>query len=192
MIDLVLASTSPGRRALLERIGIPFRCVAPEIDEQPLKARVKPPDELARALARAKAEAVAAREGDAVVIGSDQVCAVDGMVLDKPETREVVLERLAQLSGRTHRLVTAVCVIRGSARRELSDVTRLTMRDLGPAEIERYVDADEPFDVAGGYKLEQRGIALFERIESADHTAVVGLPMIALTGVLRELGLELP
>lgn len=190
--NLILASTSKYRRALLERLGVPFTCVAPGVDEDAFKAAGLEPDELARVLAREKTSAVARRHPDAVVIGSDQVCALGDEVLDKPGTRDVALERLGRLAGRTHRLVTAVCVARGDEYREFTDVTHLTMRRVTPEQIARYVDADEPFDCAGGYKLETRGIALFERIESADQTAIVGLPLMALVGTLSSFGFELP
>lgn len=190
--NLILASTSRYRRALLDRLGLPFECAAPGVDEDAFKGRRLAPEELARTLAREKALAVARAHPAAVVIGSDQVCALGDEVLDKPGTRAVAVERLGRLAGRTHRLVTAVCVARGAELVEFADVTRLTMRPLGEAQIARYVDADEPFDCAGGYKLETRGIALFARIESADQTAVVGLPLMALVDALSSFGFELP
>lgn len=190
--ELILASTSKYRRALLERLGLPFECVAPAVDEDAWKERGLAPEELARTLAREKALAVARERPAAVVIGSDQVCALGDEVLDKPGTRAVALERLGRLAGRTHRLVTAVCVARGDERLEFADVTRLSMRPLTAAQVARYVDADEPFDCAGGYKLETRGVALFERIESADQTAIVGLPLMALVAALDRFGFELP
>jgi septum formation protein len=191
--ELILASTSPYRRALLERLGVPFRCVAPDVDEHDVPAGCSP-DDRARLLARRKAERVAAREPAAVVIGSDQVCALGDRVLHKPGTEARAREQLAAVEGQTHRLVTAVAVLRGRPpfARTFEDVTTLRARRLDAAAIARYVDADRPLDCAGAYRIESRGIALFEQIDSADHTAIVGLPLIALTSVLRELGWELP
>ena len=135
---------------------------------------------------------MAGREPRAVVIGSDQVCALGEEVLDKPGSRATAIERLGRLAGREHRLITAVCVAAGGREIELVDVTRLWVRPLARSEIERYVDRDRPFDVAGGYKLEALGVALFERIESRDQSSIVGLPLIELCRVLRELGFRLP
>ncbi len=189
---LLLASTSPYRRALLSRLGVPFRAVPPAVDEAAFRTGDVAPDRLAAGLARRKAAAVAERFPDAVVIGSDQVCAAGGDVLGKPGDAAGARAQLALLAGRTHRLITAVAVAHPDGVVEFADETRLSMRALRADEIERYVAADDPTDCAGSYKLEARGIALFDRIESADHTAIVGLPLIALTGVLRELGYAIP
>lgn len=193
-MDIILASTSRYRRALLERLGLPFRVVAPTVDEAPYKARGMNPRSLAETLALDKAESVARMETEAIVIGSDQVAEVDGRVLDKPGTVEAAVAQLRSLIGRQHRLITSVAVA-CSARNivtQHTDVTILWMRALDDDAIRRYVDADRPLDCAGSYKLEARGIALFERIDSADHTAIVGLPLIALTTILRSLGVEIP
>ena len=149
---------------------------------------------MARQLARAKAEAVARVVGDgATVIGSDQVCALGSETFGKPGTAERAGEQLARLAGRTHELLTAVCVV-GPVHGvwEHTDVARLSMRALDAASIARYVAADSPLDCAGSYKLEARGIALFEKIECADHTAIVGLPLVALTLELVRRGWVLP
>jgi septum formation protein len=120
------------------------------------------------------------------------VAAIDGEILGKPGTVEAAERQLARLAGRTHVLITAVAVIAGERVLRHTDVTRLSMRALPPAAIARYVAADDPVDCAGAYKLERRGIALFSRIESDDHTAIVGLPLIALTRMLVELGFAIP
>ncbi|MGC1272703.1 MAG: Maf family protein [Planctomycetaceae bacterium] len=192
--DLILASTSPYRRALLDRLGIPFRCVAPDVDEDVVKCEIADPIELAERLAVAKAEAVADRFPDAVVIGSDQLAMLDGDILGKPGNADRAVDQLKRLAGRTHELITAVCVLRTSdaSRRIHIDRTRLTMRSLSRNEFARYVALDSPIDCAGSYKIESAGIALFERIETDDFTAITGLPMIALTTILREFGIELP
>jgi 7-methyl-GTP pyrophosphatase len=188
MTKLILASTSPWRRELLGRLGLPFTWVAPGVDEGPLQALSLAPEELASRLARAKAEAVAAEHPQAVVIGSDQVCALGERSFGKPGSPEAAVERLLALAGKRHRLVTAVCLVRGQQRREFVDVTQLVVRDLTREQARRYVEHDDTAQVAGGYKLEGRGIALFESIESADHTAIIGLPLMRLARELEALG----
>jgi septum formation protein len=183
MPRLVLASTSRYRRALLERLGLEFEQEAPGVDEERLKAVVDDPRELAERLARAKAAAVAERCPDAVVIGSDQVGALGDERLDQPGSPERAAAQLARLSGRTHELITAVCVRRGDDEWCHTDVARLTARALSSAEIERYVALDDPVDCAGSYK---------ERVECADHSAITGLPLIWVVGQLRNLGFALP
>jgi septum formation protein len=190
--ELILASTSPYRRALLARLGVPFRCVAPAVDEGALGDPSLSPRALAQRLARAKAERVAAAAPDAVVIGGDQLVSFEGRVFGKPGDAGRAADQLAVMAGRPHELITAVSVVHPGGAFDHTDVTTLWMRPLTRPEVERYVAADRPFDCAGSYKLEQRGVALFERIESADHTAITGLPLIALTTVLRGLGFAIP
>lgn len=191
-MELILASTSPYRRTLLERLGAPFRCVAPRVDEEALKDDSLAPGELARLLAKAKAASVVESVPHAVVIGSDQLVALDGRVYGKPGTVEKAVEQILALAGHPHELVTAMAVRHRGMLIEHTDVTTLWMRPLTRAEAERYVAADRPLDCAGAYKLEARGIALFDRIESSDHTAITGLPLIALTTILRDLGFAIP
>jgi septum formation protein len=190
--DLVLASTSPYRRELLARLGLPFRTRAPMCDEDELKAAGLPLTELAAALARAKAESLRGVEPTSVLLGSDQVAAIDDRVLGKPGTVERAAEQLEALAGRTHLLVTAVALLREGRLQSHVDVTRLSMRPLSRAQIQRYVAADAPLDCAGSYRIEARGITLFDKIESADHTAIVGLPLIAVTSMLAALGYSVP
>jgi len=192
---LVLASTSRYRRELLARLGLPFTARAPACDEEALKANLPgrtPPERLAATLARAKAESLAEAEPGAAVLGADQVAAVDGEILGKPGSAEQAAQQLARLAGRAHVLVTAVALALDGSVREHVDVTRLFMRPLSRAQIERYVAADAPIDCAGSYRIEARGITLFERIESADHDAIVGLPLIALTSMLGAMGYPVP
>lgn len=190
--DLVLASTSPYRRALLERLGVPFRMVPPRVDEDAIKGVGLPPGELAERLALAKAMSVGAAEPNATIIGSDQVVSFGGQALGKPGTPQQAVEMLLALAGRVHELLTAVAVWHGGQITAHIDRTVLHMRKLGREEVERYVAADRPLDCAGAYKIEARGIALFEYVESDDHTAITGLPLIALTTVLRRLGYQVP
>jgi septum formation protein len=193
-MELLLASTSPYRRALLERLGVPFRVQAPRVDEGAWKARLGPvgPRELAGLLADAKAADVAAESPSAVVVASDQLVAFEGRPLGKPGSVEAAIEQLARLSGATHELITALVVRHGEAVHRHMDVSRLTLRRLSRTEIARYVEAERPVDCAGSYKFEGRGIALFERVETDDPTAITGLPLIALTTILRGLGCPIP
>lgn len=190
--DLILASTSPYRRALLERLGVPFRVVAPRFDESSVPAIGKSPLELAEALALGKARSVAAIEPGATVIASDQLAAIDETILGKPGTTDRAIDQLQMLSGRVHELYTALVVIQASRLLRHTDLARLRMRPLDRAEIARYVARDQPLDCAGSYKLEQQGIVLFESIETEDHTAITGLPLLRLTSILRGLGFTLP
>lgn len=190
---LVLASTSPYRRHLLERLRIAFVCEAPGVDEAAVKRRGGAPSAIVTGLARAKALAVAARRPGSIVIGSDQGACIDGTLLDKPGTAANAIAQLRQLAGRTHELLTAVAIARPDGEPiEFIDRTTLLMRTLTAAEIERYVAAESPLDCAGSYKIESLGITLFERIDGADQTAIMGLPLLRLCRELRRLDVVLP
>jgi len=190
--ELILASTSPYRRELLGRLGVPFRSVAPPFDEESLKATGLSPRALAEELAARKAESVRAVEPDAVIVGCDQLVSLDGRIFGKPGDAEKAADQLAAMSGRVHELITAMAVLSPGRRFAHTDVTRLTMRRLDRQAIERYVARDRPIDCAGSYMLERGGIALFDRIESADHSAITGLPLMALARFLAELGYTIP
>ena len=218
MLKLVLASTSSYRAALLARLGLPFEAVAPDCDEDAVKAQGLSAEELVRELARRKAQSVAERFPGALVIGSDQVAELDGEILGKPGTAERARAQLARLSGREHRLVTGVCLIGGGAaepgggadplggraaepadeiaggRRGLEtlDIHRLRVRRLSPEQIRRYVARDAPLDCAGSYKIEGQGIALFESIAGGDYTAIIGLPLTRVVALLARCGVEVP
>lgn len=189
---LILASTSSYRRALLERLGLPFECVAPETDETRVPG--EPAAEMAVRLARAKAEAVAAKYPAAIVIGSDQAALRGTDVLGKPGTVERCREQLRASSGKEVVFLTAVHVIDGAAGRAEShlDRTVVKFRDLSDAEIDRYIERDNPLDCAGGFKAESLGIALFDRIESVDPTGLTGLPLSWLCGALRRARVQVP
>lgn len=191
---LILASTSPYRRALLERLGVPFIAMAPRIDEDSLKNPALGPRALAESLALAKAKSLDEEGPDAVIIGSDQVVTLDGQILGKPGDANRAIAQLLTLSGRSHEILTAVAVWDCSGDRVFrhTDRTTLTMRRLDRDAVTRYVEADRPIDCAGSYKLESRGITLFSSIESADQSAITGLPLIALTSILREIGFAIP
>jgi septum formation protein len=190
---LILASTSPYRRALLERLGVPFEIAAPACDEDALKRSGLTPHEVAVRLAREKAQSVARTLKDAYVLGSDQLVDLDGEILGKPGTSDAAVAQLARMAGRSHLLVTAMAMVtpRGSLLEHL-DVHTLTMRKLHDAEIRRYVAREAPLDCAGSYKIERGGIVLVERIEGDDFSAITGLPLLMLTTWLRREGFELP
>jgi septum formation protein len=190
--QLVLASTSSYRAALLARLGVPFSAVAPACDENSLKHDSLAPRELAERLAEAKAASLRERFPEAVILGSDQVCACEGVYLSKPGDAATACRDLAFLAGKSHQLFTALAICRGDQWWMHTDVTTLQMRVLTPDEIQRYVAADNPLDCAGSYKLEERGIALFERIASDDHTAITGLPLLAVARLLRQCGFAIP
>jgi septum formation protein len=189
---LVLASTSPYRRQLLERLGIRFTVAAPDVDENLLPGETA--IDLVNRLARAKAEVVARRHPSSVVVGSDQVALLGQEVIGKPGNPERCIEQLKRLSGQRLAFHTAVHVIRtdsGSNESHL-DITTVYFRKLTDQEIERYVARERPVNCAGGFKAESLGIALFERIESKDPTALIGLPLIWLSGALRRAGFSVP
>jgi septum formation protein len=187
---LVLASTSPYRRDLLARLRLPFETLRPEVDETPLVGET--PRALVERLALAKARAVAAQRPDAWVVGSDQAAELDGVPLGKPEARDAAIAQLGAMSGRAIAFRTAVAVVRGDQVFVALDTTRVRFRTLSAGEISRYVDAEQPFDCAGSFKSEGLGITLFAAIESSDPTALVGLPLIATAGLLRQAGFALP
>lgn len=187
---LVLASTSPYRRELLARLRLPFEAVAPGVDEAALPGEA--PLETARRLALRKASAVAARDAEAVVIGSDQVAELDGQALGKPGRHDRAVRQLRAMRGRDvrfHTAVAVVCAASGFEQHALVSV-RVRFRLLTDAEIEHYLRLEQPYDCAGSAKCETLGIALVEAIESDDPTALVGLPLIRTSELLRAAGLD--
>ena len=190
MSGLILASTSAYRRELLARLGLPFTAEAPGVDETAQSGET--PLALVQRLATAKAAAVAARHPDAWVIGSDQLAFRGDEVLGKPGSPERCLAQLEASSGRPVTFLTAVCLLRhrDGARRTTVDTTVVQFRPNDPARLRRYIERERPFDCAGGFKSEGLGIALFERIESNDPTALIGLPLVWLAGALAEVGLD--
>lgn len=193
-IDLVLGSTSRYRRELLSRLTPHFRIVSPHVDETPLPNEA--PASIAVRLAKSKAAAVAEKCPGAVVIGSDQVADLEGVALGKPGSVENAIRQLQACSGRDVIFHTALCVIDVRSPQvnvfETTDTTRVKFRELDDAEIARYIEREKPLDCAGSFKSEGVGITLFEKIESIDPTALIGLPMIALCNLLRRAGITLP
>jgi septum formation protein len=189
--QLVLASTSAYRRALLERLRLKFEVAAPGVDETPLPSEA--PDRTAFRLAVAKARAVATRYPAALVIGSDQVATLlGGEPLGKPGTHGAAVEQLRRLRGRKVVFHTAVCLLdAASGQMQLENVpTTVVLRRLSDAQIERYLELERPYDCAGSARIESLGIALTERVASEDPTALIGLPLIALTTMLKRQGVE--
>ena len=188
---LVLGSTSRYRRELLERLNLPFDVTAPEVDETPLPGEA--PRSLALRLSLAKARAVAQLHPDAVVIGSDQVADLAGEPLGKPGHHERAVAQLRQMRSQTVVFQTALAVVCQASGFEHSDIAavRVVFRDLSDGEIERYLRAEQPYDCAGSAKSEGLGIALLERIDNDDPTALVGLPLIRTCRLIRAAGVKL-
>ncbi|MBN8486774.1 MAG: septum formation inhibitor Maf [Burkholderiales bacterium] len=187
---LILGSTSRYRRELLERLRLPFTAEAPRVDETPLPG--ERPADLALRLALAKAREVASRHPGAVVIGSDQVADVDGEAIGKPGTHERAVAQLQRMSGQTVVFQTAVAVVRPDTGFEQVERVPVTVRfrSLADDEIEHYLRLEQPYDCAGSAKCETLGIALLSAIESDDPTALVGLPLIRTSALLRAAGLD--
>jgi len=190
MPRLILASGSAYRRQLLERLQLPFEVMIPDVDESALPGEA--PETTALRLARVKAEAVAARAPGSIVIGSDQVATLDGAQIGKPGNHANALAQLQTMRGRQVVFHTALCVVDGRAAGgavQLDNIqTVVSFRDLPDRELDAYLRIEQPYDCAGSAKNEGLGIAILERIDSKDPTALTGLPLIALTGMLRKLG----
>ena len=189
--NLILGSTSAYRRELLGRLGLAFSVESPGVDETALPGEA--PAALAQRLALAKAQAVAQRFPEAVVIGSDQVADLNGLALGKPGTHERAVVQLRQMAGQRVVFQTAVAVVcqqSGFCQQALVPVY-VDFRALSDAEIEAYLQAEKPYDCAGSAKSEGLGIALLERIENDDPTALVGLPLIRTSAMLRAAGIAL-
>ncbi len=187
---LILASTSPYRRELLARLRLPFEVRSPEVDETPLVG--ERPVDLTERLALAKAEAIADRDRESVVIGSDQVADLDGRSIGKPGDHPRAIAQLRSMRGRMvlfHTAVAVVCRATGLRAVEIASVT-VRFRDFDDDEIERYLRAEQPYDCAGSAKAETLGIALLASIESDDPTALVGLPLIRTCALLRRAGID--
>jgi septum formation protein len=189
---LILASTSPYRRELLERLGLPFEVASPQTDESRWPG--ESPEAMALRLSEAKARAVSGAHPDALIIGSDQVATVDGLIYGKPGSHERAVEQLRALSGKTVNFYTGLCLYNSrTAVVEVCGVpTLVTFRDLRDEEIERYLRREPAYDCAGSARSEGLGIALLSRIAGDDPNALVGLPLIALCALLRRQGVAVP
>jgi septum formation protein len=185
---LILASTSASRTQRHERLGFPFETSAPPVDEHAWKQKGLPATVLAETLAVEKAKSIGNRVQSGVIIGADQVLKIEGKVLSKPNTTENAQLQLRQLSGKTHSLITSVAVWTRESVYKYTDISRLTVRELDDQMILRYVLKDKPLECCGSYKFESHGVGLFERVETQDPTAIQGLPLLWLGGLLQELG----
>jgi septum formation protein len=189
-MQLVLASTSPYRRDLLARLGVPFETAAPDVDETPLSG--ESPDATARRLSLLKARAVAEKYPDALIIGSDQVALLEGRQLGKPGSFEKAMAQLKAMRGKTLEFHTALTLLNARTGHVQTTVVpvRLVMRDYTDAQIQAYLRKDQPYNCCGSARSESLGIALIARYETEDPNALVGLPLIKLTEMLANEGLD--
>ena len=190
MTQLILASTSPYRQALLEKLGLPFICIAPEVDETP---RVNESAEaLVIRLATSKAETVAKNNPDSLIIGSDQVCVLNHQITGKPLNRENAIAQLTQASGQSITFHTGLCLYNSHNQQAevMCEPFTVFFRHLSQEEIEAYVDQEQPWYCAGSFKSEGLGITLFERLEGRDPNSLIGLPLIALNHMLIKNGMN--
>ena len=193
MRSLILASTSKWRKAEFDRLQLPYVAVSPEFDEEAQQIDLEP-QAVALQFALGKAQSLAYRfaDEDALIIGSDQVPDIEGQRLHKPQTFEEAEAELSRLQGKTHYLHTGVAVVEARTGRHLCELASVSMkmRSLTPAQIHHYVSVDRPLGSAGGYKIEGLGIALFDQIDGADQSAIVGLPLLVLCRLLRAFGVD--
>ena len=189
---MILASGSAFRQSLLQRLNIPFSIISPEIDESPLPGEL--PETLVLRLAEAKAAKVAVCEPAAQIIGSDQLATLEGKILGKPGTYEQAFRQLSEMSGASVRFFTGVCLLNSSnGNKHLACILNdVHFRQLSAQEIERYLNSEEPFQCAGSFKSEALGITLIEKIDGPDPTALIGLPLIKLSEMLRNENYNLP
>lgn len=192
MRRLLLASGSPYRRELLSRLQLPFDYRAPEIDETARPDEL--PEELVRRLAREKAQALMASNQDHLIIGSDQVAVLEQRILGKPHTFDRAKEQLLACSGKSVVFMTGLALVDSSNGASRVDCIRYTVhfRPLNEGQIDRYLNAEQPFDCAGSFKAEGLGISLFRSTEGEDVTSLVGLPLIRLVDMLNEAGVQVP
>ena len=190
--DLILASTSVYRRALLEKLALPFRCMAPHVDETPRQGESA--EQLVQRLALEKAKAVASQNPGSWVIGSDQVCTINGMVVGKPDSESAAIAQLQAASGQRISFYTGLCLYDAAQARYqlLAEPFHVHFRSLSSGQIKRYIKAEVPFDCAGSFKSEGLGITLFRQLEGRDPNSLIGLPLIALVDMLASWELELP
>ncbi|ANI14233.1 MULTISPECIES: nucleoside triphosphate pyrophosphatase [Pseudomonas] len=192
MRPLILASSSPYRRELLQRLRLPFECASPDIDESPLPGESA--EQLVRRLAEAKARALAARFPEHLIIGSDQAAVQGQAILGKPHTLERAMEQLKASSGSSVSFLTGLALLDSASGRCQVDCIpfRVHFRELDEARIRRYLEAERPFDCAGSFKAEGLGVSLFRATEGEDGTSLVGLPLIRLVDMLLAEGVQVP
>ena len=192
MRPLILASSSPYRRELLQRLRLPFECASPDIDESPLPGESA--EQLVRRLAEAKARALAARFPEHLIIGSDQAAVQGQAILGKPHTLERAMEQLKASTGNSVSFLTGLALLDSASGRCQVDCIpfRVHFRELDEARIRRYLEAERPFDCAGSFKAEGLGVSLFRATEGEDGTSLVGLPLIRLVDMLLAEGVQVP
>lgn len=190
MKPLILASTSPFRQTLLSKLGLPFITAAPKCDETPQPGEAA--QELVQRLALAKARALATRYPESWIIGSDQVCVLDGAIAGKPHTIEKACQQLALASGNIITFYTGLALIQPASAQQsvICEPFKVHFRTLNESEIRHYVEKEQPLNCAGSFKSEALGICLFERLEGRDPNTLVGLPLIALNELLRKVGIN--
>lgn len=189
---IVLASSSRYRRELLARLQLPFTCHSPDIDETPLADEL--PQALVQRLALSKAQALAAHYPEHLIIGSDQVAVLDGQIIGKPLHAKGATQQLSAASGRSVVFLTGLAVIDTRTTIEQVDLVPFTVhfRTLSAAQIQRYIDLEQPFDCAGSFKSEGLGVSLFQATEGSDASSLVGLPLIRLCDMLNACGIAIP
>lgn len=189
-MKLILGSSSPFRKKLLERFNIDFLCDSPAIDESRLEGEA--PEQLVRRLSIKKAQAVAANHTDALVIGSDQIAVFQDQILGKPHSHDRAVEMLTSFSGQTVRFETGLCLLNTENQSHQYEciTTRVHFRDLNTNTIENYLALDKPYQCAGSFQAEGLGIVLFDQLESEDPSALIGLPLIALNNMLLREGFD--
>ena len=190
MKTLVLASTSPYRRELLERIGIPFETASPNVDETVVDGET--PEQLVKRLAEAKARAVAETYPGALVIGSDQVAVLDNQILGKPGNHETAVQQLSNASGKKVLFLTGLCLLNTKTGKTQINVDKFSVefRQLTSSQIENYLQREKPYNCAGSFKSEGLGISLFKKMDGDDPNALIGLPLISLINMLSVEGLD--
>ena len=190
MPELILASSSPYRRLLLEKLQLKFRCASPEVNETPLPNETA--KQLVTRLAESKARALQLRFPEALILGSDQVCCLGDRQLGKPGGRDQAIEQLSYLQGQKVSFLTGLCLLNAATNQAhtLVDEFRVHFRSLTPEQIAAYVDREQPWDCAGSFKSEGLGIALFNKLEGDDPNSLIGLPLIRLSELLRQQGIE--
>jgi MAF protein len=190
MKTLVLASTSPYRRELLERIGIPFETASPSVDETVVDGET--PEQLVKRLAEAKARAVAETYPGALVIGSDQVAVLDNQILGKPGNHETAVQQLSNASGKKVLFLTGLCLLNVETGKTQINVDKFSVefRQLTSSQIENYLQREKPYNCAGSFKSEGLGISLFKKMDGDDPNALIGLPLISLINMLSAEGLD--
>ena len=190
MLPLILASSSPYRREVLAKLGLPFEHYSPDIDENPLPN--ESPEELVRRLAIGKTQAVANHYSNTRIIGSDQVALFNNRIITKPHTHENAIQQLQRFSSHKVTFLTSLCLFNSSTQHQQIEIVpyHVQFLPLTNVQIETYLQREQPYDCAGSFKSEGLGISLFESLEGTDPNSLIGLPLIALTKMLRKDGLE--